>query len=460
MDNKMMKKSRLQQGREFLLHGLWEADPVELRAGKRFLLKSLQFVMAVGREFFADNCLLHASALAFTTILSFIPFLAVMFALLKGFGAETNLEILILNHLALGSEEVVDTVFTYISNTNLAKLGIFGVVSLLLTVLTLLNSIEKSFNHIWRVKETRSFSRLFADYLSIIIFGPILILAAISMTTTFESQGLVRYLIGMEVVGAVLLALFKIFPYLAMWAVFTGLYLFMPNTRISLRAALLGGAFGGILWQLLQWGYVTFQFGVTRNNAIYGTMAALPVFMIWIYISWVIVLLGLEITFAIQNFRTIRQEFRGDKLSSDGREAAALAILLAAAAAFIKGDKPLTVEDFSLRLNLSHRFTQQSLSFLVHCGFLNEVAQGKDALNAYQPAIDVSSLPLHEVLQRMRLEGEELKLIRMGSTGRVVDELQRTLLAAQASALAGVTLRELAARMGGGDAGLAVRQGD
>ena len=335
----------------------------------------------------------------------------------------------------------------------MTKLGTFGVIFLILTVLTLLNSIEKSFNHIWRVKETRSLARLFSDYLSITIFGPILILAAISMTTTLESQDLVKYLIGMDVIGVIILALFKIFPYLAMWAVFTGLYLFLPNTRISLRAALLGGAFGGILWQLLQWGYVTFQIGVTRNNAIYGTMAALPVFMLWIYISWVIVLLGLEVTFAIQNFRTIRLEFRGDKLSSDGRESAALAILLSAAAAFIKGDKPLTVDDFTLRLNLSPRFTQESLAFLMHCGFLNEVAQGKDSLNAYQPAIDVGSLTLHEVLQRMRVDGEELKLIRMGASGRVVDELQQTLLAAQASALAGVTLRELVERMGGGDVG-------
>ena len=456
----MMKRSLLQYGREFLRRGLWEVDPAELRAGKRFVLNALQFVMAVGREFFADKCLLHASSLAFTTILSFVPFLAVMFALLKGFGAEVDLEILVLNHLALGSEEVVDAVFSYISNTSMAKLGTFGVIFLLMTVLTLLNSIEESFNHIWRVKETRSLARLCADYLSITIFGPILILAAISMTTTLESQALVIYLIGMDVIGNIILILFKIFPYLAMWAVFTGLYLFMPNTRISLRAALLGGAFGGVLWQLLQWGYVTFQIGVTRNNAIYGTMAALPVFMLWVYISWVIVLLGLEVTFAIQNFRTIRQEFRGDKLSADGRESAALAILLAAAAAFIKGDKPLTVEDFSLRLNLSHRFTQQSLSFLVNCGFLNEVAQGKEALSAYQPAIDVGSLPLQEVLQRMRLDGEELKLIRMGATGRVVDELQRTLLATQATALAGVTLRDMVERMGGGDDSLAQQPGD
>ena len=453
MDSKVTKRSRLQQLREFLLRGLWELDPLELRAGKRLFLKSLQFVMAVGREFFADNCLLHASALAFTTILSFVPFLAVMFALLKGLGAEIELEILILNHLALGSEEAVDAVFTYISNTNMTTLGTFGIIFLLVTVLTLLNSIEKSFNYIWRVKETRSMARLFSDYLSITIFGPVLILAAISMTTSLENQGLVQYFIGIDVIGNIILYLFKIFPYLAMWAVFTGLYLFMPNTRVSFSAALLGGAFGGILWQLLQWGYVTFQIGVTRNNAIYGTMAALPVFMLWIYISWVIVLLGLEVTFAIQNFRTIRQEFRGDKLSADGREAAALAILLTSAATFIHGEKPLTVEDFSLRLNLSHRFTQQSLSFLVHCGFLNEVAQGKDALNAYQPAIDVASLPLYEVLQRVRLDGEKLKLVQMGASGRVVDELQQTLLAAQARALKDVTLRELVGKMGGNNAG-------
>lgn len=442
----MTKGRRLQQARDFLQHGLWELDPAELRAARHFFVKFLQFVTAVVREFIVDNCLLHASSLAFTTILSFIPFLAVMFALLKGFGAETDLEILILNHLALGSEEAVDAVFTYISNTSLAKLGTFGVISLLLTVLTLLNSIEQSFNHIWRVKETRSVARLFSDYLSITIFGPILILAAISMTTTLESQGLVRHLIGMDVVGKIILSLFKVFPYLAMWVAFSALYLFMPNTRISPRAALLGGAFGGILWQLLQWGYVTFQFGVTRNNAMYGTMAALPIFMIWVYISWVIVLLGLEVTFAIQNFRNIRLELRGETLSADGRESAALAILLYAAASFVRGERPQSIEDFAQHLNLSPRFTQESLSFLVQCGFLNEVAKGKDSLNAYQPAIDVGSLTLHDVLQRMRSDGEQLDLLRMGASGEVIREFQGHLVAEQRAALAGITLRDLVER--------------
>lgn len=450
----MTISSRLQQVRKFLLHDLWQVDWDDLRDWKRFFLRALQFVIAVVREFFADNCLLHASSLAFTTILSFIPFLAVMFTLLNSFGAAVDLEILILNHFALGSEEAVDAVFTYISNTSMAKLGTFGVISLLVTVLILLNSIEESFNHIWRVKETRSLPRLFSDYLSITIFGPLLILVAISMTTTLENQGLVQYLINMDVVGGVILTLFKFFPYFAMWALFTGLYLFMPNTRISFRAALLGGAFGGILWQLLQLGYVTFQIGVTRNNAIYGTMAALPIFMLWIYISWVIVLLGLEVTFAIQNFRTIRLEFRGDKLSSNGRASANLAILLSAAAAFIKGDKPMTVDVLTRRLNLSPRFVQQSLLFLGHCGLLNEVAQGKDALNAYQPAIDIGSLTLHEVLLRMGQDGEKLDLSLLGGPGKVIDEMQNILLSAQANALDGVTLRDLVERMGGGEGDL------
>ncbi len=157
------------------------------------------------------------------------------------------------------------------------------------------------------------------------------------MTTTLESQVFVQKLLVLAFVGKILFLLFKILPFVAMWSAFTFLYIFMPNTRVQFRAALLGGIFGGTLWQVAQWGYVTFQVGVARYNAIYGTMAAVPIFMVWIYFSWVIVLLGLEVTYANQNLRTVRREIRSGDVNFISREQVALTIMLVIGEAFNRG---------------------------------------------------------------------------------------------------------------------------
>lgn len=428
---------------KFFRRDLWEIDPSGLRPLRRFGVQLLQSTSVVVREFIADQCLLHASALAFATLLSIVPLLALMFALLKGLGAEIDLEILILNHVAPGSAETVDALFSYVSNTSLGKLGTVGLITLVLSVLTLLTNIEKSFNHICGVSETRSLARRFSDYFSITALGPVLLVAAISMTTTLESQSLVKHLLGMELVGHALLIFFQIFPYLAMWAAFTGLYLFMPNTRINLQAAILGGAFGGILWQIVQAGYINFQFGVSRYNAIYGTMAALPIFMIWIYVSWLIVLLGLEVTFAVQNLKTIRQELSRGEISFEGRETAAIAILVATGATFMQGKPALSAVELSSRLHLAPRMTRNLLQTLVRLGFLAELAGSRNEPDAYQPARSLETLTPLDVVEALRRDGEAAATGRMGAAGRAAHDLRTRIDAGLAASLEGLTLGEM-----------------
>lgn len=436
---------RTERLKTFLLHSLWEINPDSLPLLQRYGVKSLQFITAVTREFILDRCLLHASALAFTTIISIVPLLAIIFALLRGFGAETELEILILNHVAPGSHEAVDAIFSYAGNTSLGRLGAVGLIMLIISVLTLLTNIEQSFNHICRASETRSLTRRFSDYFSITVLGPFLLVAAISMTTTLESQALVQYLLRLEVVGAVLLILFQFLPYLAMWALFTGLYLFMPNTRIELRAALIGGAFGGIFWQLVQAAFINFQFGVSRYNAIYGTMAALPIFMLWIYASWMIVLLGLEVTFAVQSIKAIRQELRGGELSPQGREEAALAIMIEIGSAFERGLPSLTAVELSSRLQLAPRMTLQILRDLLKFGFVTEITGNRTSSDTYQPARALEQITALSLLTAMRTDGTSPLFPQMGRTGAVIGIISSRLGHELSTAMEGVTLHDLIA---------------
>lgn len=434
---------------DFFRRAIWELEDRQFGAPRRLALRLMQLATVVVREFVNDQCLLRASALTFATVLSIVPLLAIVFALLKGFGAEIDLEVLILDHVGAGSQEAVDAIFTYVSNSNMTRLGSLGLILLVFSVLTLLTNIEKSFNHIWGVRETRTLIRRFADYFSIAVIGPVLILVAVSMTTTVESQLLSEQLIKQSVIGDLLFFVFKLAPFFAMWAVFAGLYLFMPNTRISVRAALIGGAFGGILWQLVQWGYVNFQFGVSRYNAIYGTMAALPIFMMWIYVSWMIVLLGLEVTFAVQNIRTILRDFGSDRVSVAGRELATVELLTAVGRGFVAGEAAASAEELSARLGLSPRLVRQLLGQLVHLGYLAEVMMESDRSTAYQPARALETMSVAEVVAALRHEGGAPLRHRPVAEYQLASRLLQRVDEAAQQAYDGVSVADLVRRLPG-----------
>lgn len=440
-------RNKLKRIWSFLSQGIWEIDAHELTRWRLFLLRQTQIVSLVTRDFFTDHCMLRASALTYSTLLSIVPLLALMFALLKGLGVHNVLEPLLLERLAIGSEQIITTIIRYINNTNVGQLGVAGTLFLIVAVLTLLSNIEESFNHVWGVKETRTLLRRFTDYFSVVTVGPVFLLAAISMTTTLESQTLVQSLLGVAVVGEVVFLIFKVLPFVVMWAAFTGLYIFMPNTRVNFRPALIGGIFGGTLWQLAQWFYVSFQVGVSRYNAIYGTLAALPIFMIWIYVSWLIVLLGLEVTYASQNLRTLRRENRGRDINFASRELVALTVLLVTAETFYRGERPWSLERISAELELPPRLARSVLEDLLRLGLLSEVQEGDGNESAYQPGRAPETLQIHEIIETLRADGINYTEMRKTPEREVIREVEKKIRAAARQSLEGVTLAELVHKM-------------
>jgi membrane protein len=432
----------IDRSRIFLERDLWALDAADQRWWRRFLLNQGQILILVVRGFFADGCMLRASALTFTTLLSLVPLLALMFSVLKGFGVQNELEPLLLENLAVGGGEAVTKIVEYINNTNVGRLGMYGLILLIIAVLTLLSNIEESFNSVWGVKETRPLLRRFTDYFSVVTIGPLLVVIAISMTSTLKSQGLVQTLLEKQYVGQVLLSLFEVLPFMVMWLVFAGLYLFMPNIKVSPRAALIGGIFGGTLWQLSQWGYLNFQVGVARYNAIYGTMAALPILMVWIYLSWMIVLLGLEMTYATQNLRTIRQDIRGAQVNFASLEFISLTVLLVVGRRFYLGQPALSQEELSASLDVSPRLLHNILEELTRLGFVVATEQDGDSAG-YQPAQALEKIKLHDVLRGLAVDGTDYSQLRKTHERGVIAGLAATLQDAEEQALAGMTLRDL-----------------
>ncbi len=419
----------LQRLRNFFQQEIWRIEPEGLNPPQRFLLRLGQVASRTLRDFIADRCLLRASALTYASLLSFVPLLALMFAVLKGLGVQNRLEPLLLEHIAVGSEEIVSRIVQYINNTNVGRLGTFGLVFLVMTVLALLSNIEDSFNAIWYVRETRSLLRRFADYFSVVILGPIFLVLAVTMTASLESQGFILQLKNTVYVGPLVIFLFKVLPYVAMWAAFAFLYLFMPNIRVRLPAALIGGVVGGTLWQLTQWGYVNFQVGVARYNAIYGTMAALPIFMIWIYLSWVIVLLGLEVTYAWQNLGSLRQDELGAETGTAARERVALGIMLYLGGRFRKGEPPGRAHQVARDLGLPSRLVRTIIRQLVHLRLLVEVSDDGHDEAGYLPARALDGLRIVDFLRLFRQEepappddGLAEELVQAARIGRLLDE--------------------------------------
>jgi len=440
-------KQTLEKARNFVRRDLWDPAFYQHSLGRRLLVQPGQVVTLVARDFFADRCLLRASALTYASVLAIVPLLALMFALLKGFGVQNQLEPLILEHIAVGSDQIVSQIVAYIDNTNVGRLGLVGLATLLLTVLTLLSNIEKSFNAVWGVEETRSLFRRFADYFSVVTIGPLLILAAISMTSSLQSTALVEALKNYSYVGDLVLFLFKILPFVGMWIAFTALYIFMPNTRVRVSSAFVGGVIGGSLWQLAQFGYVHFQVGVSKYNAIYGTMAALPIFMIWIYLSWLIVLLGLEVSYALQNLGTLRQQIRETSFNQVGHEKVALAVVLLAAKIFHRGERPWGLEQIVTYLQYPPRLVRSEVFRLKNMGILNQVSEDGDGAFSYQLGRSPQTLPMCELLRSLRHDGPEV----VGDEGveeqRIVSDLQQRLEVAERDSLEGLSLQDLATRL-------------
>ena len=428
----------------FFTHTLWEMEPDSFGPVKGRLVRYLQIAALVVKDFLDDQCLIRASALAFSTLLSIVPFFALAFAVLKGFGVQNTLEPFILEQVAAGSHEIVDNIVTYINNTKVGAIGAVGLGALIITVVTLLGNIEEAFNVIWGVRETRSLYRKFSDYLSVLVSGPILLLAAVSTTTTIESQAFVQWLMRSSYLGDVLVLFFRLVPFLSIWLALVFLYMFIPNTRVRFRSALVGGIIAGTLWQAAQWGYIHFQVGVAKYNAIYGTLSVLPVFMVWLYTSWVIVLLGGEVVYAHQHIRTFRREVRVPTMSSAARERLALALVCEITLAFHNDRPAWGVTGLAEHLDVPERSVRELLECLSD-GRVLAAGCGDDA--SYLPARELEHIRVRDVLAVMRNQGVALPRKMGGEEQAVVDGLWATIEGAVQGALGDLSFRELAERV-------------
>lgn len=397
---------------EKLFRPIWHKPLKSYSRGQMFLIRQLRILALAIKGFYEDRVQLRASALTYYTLLSIVPIIAMAFGIAKGFGFDKFLQKQIHESFA-GQETVVNYLLNFVNNYLLKiKGGVvagIGLVMLIWTIMKLLGNIENSFNHIWQIKKARGMSRKLSDYVSLVVISPILMFVSSGvtyfLTEQIENSAQVFPLLGY--IGGFLSAIVALIPYVLIWLVFTLLYLIMPNTKVQLKPAFIGGVVAGTIFQLLQWGYMHFQGWVSGYGLVYGSFAALPLFLMWLQFSWLIVLLGAEIAFAYQNVEHYEAEAQSPNISNHLKRIVSLSVLKEITTNFKNGHPPMSAEELANKLEFPVRLVRDILYELVETGLISETVTQNVKENAYQPAQDIQRMNLVYVLELLDKRGTD-----------------------------------------------------
>jgi membrane protein len=392
----------LEQIRHFFSETLWQPLPPETGGLKANGLPLLRMVVLTAQGYRENRSALRASALSLYSLLALVPVAAMAIGIAQGFGFERRLEATLMERFA-GQEEVFQYVITFarklLENTRGGVVAGIGVGALFWAVIKVLGQIENAFNHIWKVP-SRTWERRFADYLAIMLLGPLLLITASSATVYLQTQvtAMADRLHLPTMVGPVIALAFKLGPYLLMWVLFSLVYMVMPNTRVRLWSGLLAGLIAGTIFQLAQSAYIDLQILVSKYNAVYGSFAALPLFLIWLQLSWLIVLVGAEVAHTHQHRQHLAR--LRVKREHSHREQQLLAVRLCRRIVqrYSAGDPPLDLSRLAEALDLTEAELQAPLDALVANGILNRVLAADDEPGGYQPGRDPELITLAHIL--------------------------------------------------------------
>lgn len=384
----------------------WETPIRELSGIKRKTYRFIKVLAISAHAFFTNQCTLRASALTFYTLLSIVPVVAMSFAIAKGFGFQLYLE----DQLTVKFQEhkeVIEQIIIFsknlLENTKGGLLATLGIIVFIWSIIKVLNNIERAMNDIWGIKKQRPLRKKFSDYLAMMLIGPIVFFLASSITVFIVST-LESYIVQSSLhdkISASLVFFIRLTPYCLIWILFSFIYFFMPNTKVTLSAAIIGGVIGGTTYQIVQRLYLKFQIGASSYGAIYGSFAALPLFLLWIQLSWIIVLVGAEISFAWQNIEMYEFGYKDKPLSHRLTLILSIVVTSICVHRFLEQKSPVTIKKLFKKTKIPTHFLQEIVFKLVECEILNEVHHPENGQIGYQPGVSVANLYIKDIMDRL-----------------------------------------------------------
>lgn len=405
-----MAKLDLNKQKEFFTRDIWTLKPENFPRWQRWFITSARVIILAVRGYGKKDLDLRATALTLYSLLSVVPVIAMIFGIAQGFGLESYLTEELQQAFA-NQPEVLENLLTYshnmLSNTRGGLIAGIGLVLLIWSVVQVLGNIESAFNSIWYVHTPRTWSRKFTDYLAIMLLAPVFIIlsGSINIFISTSIHMLVNRIAFLgETVQNIIVISLNFLPYLTTSILFFLIYLVMPNIRVRLRSALIAGIVAGCFFQLFQWAYITFQVGVSRYNAVYGSFASIPLFITWLQLSWIIVLIGAEISYCVQNLRYVGDEKNIFQISHKMRMLYSLYILNLVAKRFKQMQKAPRTGEISEELGIPLNLCRHLLENMVRCGLIAETVDGKE--HGFVPALDIAYLDIRFVIDKLESLGE------------------------------------------------------
>jgi membrane protein len=423
---------------------LFERHDLPMRSAN-WLLDMLRYPFALVRDLLTGELNLRAMGLVYTTLLSLVPFIAFAFAVLKGLGVHRDLEPLIYEFLRPIGERAGDLtaqVMGFVEKVRGGVLGSVGLALLLYTVVSTIQKLEGAFNFAWHVERPRSLMRRISEYLSLMVIGPVFLVVVFSLFGAIASHESMQWLTRHEPFGTIVRGLGVLGPFLFVTGVFTFLYAFVPNTRVRFRAALIGGVTAGVLWAASGAVFTQIVAASTRMVAIYAGFAIFLVALIWIYLSWLILLIGAQLSFYVQNPRYLRVGQAPIRLTSALRERLAFTVMLLIARRFVAGERPWEVRQLAEDLEIPGAALGSVVNSLEKAGLVKHTEREE-----LLPARDLEAIALCDVLHAVRDERQyETWLLWRARTEPVADAVASTVDSAVRERIGSMTLRELAAQ--------------
>lgn len=392
----------------FFKTGIWNSNFDDKPQYIRIAVATLRMLILAVDRFTTKRMIDSAAALTYSTLLAIVPILAVVFAIARGFGYNKYIEEWfrdILSSQPQAADTIVGFVNSYLIHTQSGIILGIGLLFMLWTVTMLIRNIELAFNNIWQVKKPRSFFRTVTDYMGMFFLAPIIIVVTSGLsifvaTVANETE-------GFELLAPMVRRIWDLTPYVFMSAVFIALYLFMPNTKVKLRCAIGPGILAGVAMQGLQLFYIHSQIWVSSYNAIYGSFAALPLFMLWIQISWNICLFGAELCYTSQNMEEFAFRTETYEISPRYRLIMSMILMSHICKRFENGEKPYTALELKLKTNIPIRVAQELLYELCNIHMISEITSDeKGEVSVYQPAEDLSRLSVGMLIDRYETAGK------------------------------------------------------
>jgi membrane protein len=393
----------------FFKEEIWSHDLTSKSRRRTFLIRQSRIYFLAFKGFFEDRAAVKAAALTYFTMLSIVPIFAIAFAVARNFGFEDVLHRFINNNME-DQEEVMKWVTGMVdkllSETKEGVIAGIGGVILFWSVIQVLNNIEASFNDIWQIRKPRSFTRKFSDYLAIMILSPFAIGLSGSFMIKIQSAAN-----EIELLKPLMSHLIKSVPYVSIWILFTIVYIVMPNTKVKFKYAVIAGIIAGTIALVFQSLYQGLQLGVLRWGTLYGTIAFIPLFLMWLQITWLIVLMGAELSFAYQNIENYEFEENALNLSHNNKRILTLLISHQIIKNFEDGVEPWNTEALSHELGIPIRLVNELVYDLLEAGILAELAATNPKDRSYQPAVDINKITVEFIYNQMELVGGDHMIV-------------------------------------------------